>query len=143
MTNTWSLPQKESFCLSQFESNSNLAIPHKVAQELSSTLLNDKKIGIACSGGADSVFLTLLLFFQYSDLRKNLHLLHFNHLLRGKESELDEKFVKDSLPNFIPIFKLWYSLIKRMRLVFVHKNESLKIKKFTQANLSEKLSELK
>ena len=88
------IASKRSICLSQFESNSNLAIPHKVAQEISSTLLNDKKIGIACSGGADSVFLTLLLFFQYSDLRKNLHLLHFNHLLRGKESELDEKFVK-------------------------------------------------
>ena len=100
MTKPWSFPTKESICLSQFESNSNLSIPPKVAQELSSTLLNDKKIGIACSGGADSVFLTLLLFFLYSDLRKNLHLLHFNHLLRGKESELDEKFVKDLADYF-------------------------------------------
>ena len=95
MTKPWSFPKRESICLSQFESKSNLSIPPKVADELSSTLLNDKKIGVACSGGADSVFLTLLLYFKYSDLRKNLYLLHFNHLLRAEESDLDEKFVQN------------------------------------------------
>ena len=102
MTNPWSFPQKESICLSQFESNSNLAIPLKVAEELGSALLKDKKIGIACSGGADSVFLTLFLYFKYSDLRKNLHVLHFNHLLRAEESELDKKFVRD-LADYIDL----------------------------------------
>ena len=100
MTKPWSFPKKESICLSQFESNSNLSIPLKVAEELSSTLLNDKKMGIACSGGADSVFLTLLLFFKYPDLRENLHLLHFNHLLRAEESDFDEKFVQDLADYF-------------------------------------------
>ena len=100
MTKPWSFPTKESICLSQFESNSNLSIPLKVAEELSSTLLNDNKIGIACSGGADSVFLTLLLFFKYPDLRENLHLLHFNHQLRAEESDFDEKFVQDLADYF-------------------------------------------
>ena len=100
MTKPWSFPTKESICLSQFESNSNLSIPLKVAEELSSTLLNDKKIGIACSGGADSVFLTLLLFFKYPDIRENLHLLHFNHLLRAEDSDFDEKFVQDLAEYF-------------------------------------------
>ena len=95
MTNPWSLPQKESICLSQFEPNSNLTIPHNVEEVLNGALKNEKEIGIACSGGADSVFLTILLFYQYSHLRENLHLLHFNHLLRAEESDLDEKFVKD------------------------------------------------
>ena len=100
MTKPWSFPTKESICLSQFEPNSNLAIPLSVEDELESTLLKGKKIGIACSGGADSVFLTLLLCFKYSDLQKNLHLLHFNHLLRAEDSELDEKFVQDLADYF-------------------------------------------
>ena len=94
MTKPWSFPTKESICLSQFEANSNFSIPPKVAEELSSTLLNNKKIGIACSGGADSVFLTLLLFFN-TQISEKLHLLHFNHLMRAEDSELDEKFVQD------------------------------------------------
>ena len=100
MTKPWSFPTKESICLSQFESNSNLSIPLSVEDELGSTLLNENKIGIACSGGADSVFLTLLLFFKYSDLRENLHLLHFNHLLRAEESDFDETFVQDLADYF-------------------------------------------
>ena len=52
-----------------------------------------KKIYIACSGGADSVFLTLL--FSTEELRDRLTVLHFNHRLRGEESDQDERFVKE------------------------------------------------
>src|SRR5690242_17240120 len=49
-------------------------------------------IGVAVSGGADSVALLLLL----SELRKQLGIVlsvvHFNHKLRGRASYADEKF---------------------------------------------------
>ena len=50
MTKPWSFPTKESICL-QFESNSNLSIPLKVAEEISSTLLNDKKFNCVFGRG--------------------------------------------------------------------------------------------
>ncbi|HET8925938.1 MAG TPA: tRNA lysidine(34) synthetase TilS [Candidatus Acidoferrum sp.] len=50
-------------------------------------------VAVAVSGGADSVALLLLLL----ELRKRLGILlsvvHFNHKLRGKASDADEKFV--------------------------------------------------
>ncbi len=57
-----------------------------------------KKIYIACSGGADSVFLTL--FFSTEELRDRLTVLHFNHRLRGEESDQDERFVKELWREF-------------------------------------------
>ena len=52
----------------------------------------DKKAGfiIAVSGGADSI--TLLHAFKYLNLR--IYALHCNFNLRGKESNMDEQFVK-------------------------------------------------
>ena len=51
------------------------------------------RVGVAVSGGADSVALMRLLL----DLRVHLgivaSLVHFNHQLRGQESEADEQFV--------------------------------------------------
>src|SRR5260370_17915229 len=51
------------------------------------------RVGVAVSGGADSVALLLLLL----DLRKKLGIVpsvvHFNHKLRGKASDADEAFV--------------------------------------------------
>ena len=50
------------------------------------------RVGVALSGGADSVALLLLL----AELRKQLGIVlsvaHFNHKLRGKDSDGDEKF---------------------------------------------------
>lgn len=54
---------------------------------------DSKRIYIACSGGADSVFLTL--FFSGEELRDRLTVLHFNHRLRGEASDQDERFVRD------------------------------------------------
>ena len=51
------------------------------------------RVGVAVSGGADSVALLRLLL----ELRKQLgivpSLVHFNHKLRGEESDADEQFV--------------------------------------------------
>ncbi|MCH6255766.1 tRNA lysidine(34) synthetase TilS [Puniceicoccaceae bacterium K14] len=56
----------------------------------------NRKLFVACSGGADSVFL-LYWAFKYVEAigRVNdLEVLHFNHCLRGKESDGDALFVK-------------------------------------------------
>src|SRR5580692_9194971 len=54
-----------------------------------------ERLGVAVSGGADSVALLLLLL----ELREKIGFVpcvaHFNHKLRGKASDADEKFVAD------------------------------------------------
>ena len=47
---------------------------------------------VAVSGGADSVALLHILRELYPEI--SLHVLHFNHQLRGAESERDEEFVR-------------------------------------------------
>jgi len=51
------------------------------------------RIGIAVSGGADSVALLHLLLELQRQLGVLLSVAHFNHQLRGKASDDDEKFV--------------------------------------------------
>jgi tRNA(Ile)-lysidine synthase len=51
------------------------------------------RVGVAVSGGADSVALLLLLLELREKLGIVLSVVHFNHNLRGKASEADEKFV--------------------------------------------------
>ena len=51
------------------------------------------RVGVAVSGGADSVALLLLLLELRVKLGIVLSVLHFNHNLRGKASDDDEKFV--------------------------------------------------
>jgi tRNA(Ile)-lysidine synthase len=51
------------------------------------------RIGIAVSGGADSVALLHLLLELQRQLGVVLSLAHFNHQLRGRASDEDEKFV--------------------------------------------------
>ena len=41
------------------------------------------------------LFNNSLLFYKFPILRDRLVLCHFNHRLRGQDSELDQKFVKD------------------------------------------------
>jgi tRNA(Ile)-lysidine synthase len=52
-----------------------------------------ERIGVAVSGGADSVALLRLLDDLRSSLGIKLAVLHFNHQLRGAESDGDERFV--------------------------------------------------
>jgi tRNA(Ile)-lysidine synthase len=51
------------------------------------------RVGVAVSGGADSVALLLLLLELREKLGIVLSVVHFNHKLRGKASDADEKFV--------------------------------------------------
>ena len=52
-----------------------------------------ERVGVAVSGGADSVALLLVLLELREKLGIVLSVLHFNHKLRGKLSDADEKFV--------------------------------------------------
>ena len=51
------------------------------------------RVGVAVSGGADSVALLLLLLELREKLGIVLSVVHFNHKLRGKASDADEQFV--------------------------------------------------
>ena len=51
------------------------------------------RVGVAVSGGADSVALLRLLLELRGEIGLILSVVHFNHKLRGKESEEDERFV--------------------------------------------------
>jgi len=51
------------------------------------------RVGVAVSGGADSVALLCLLLELREKLGIVLSVVHFNHKLRGKASDADEKFV--------------------------------------------------
>ena len=58
----------------------------------------------AFSGGADSVALTYSLFLLKEKLGITLEAAHFNHHLRGEESDRDEQFVKDFCDRYdIPL----------------------------------------
>jgi tRNA(Ile)-lysidine synthase len=51
------------------------------------------RVGIGVSGGADSVALLLLLDELRGELGVRLVVMHFNHQLRGADSDADESFV--------------------------------------------------
>ena len=53
------------------------------------------RVGVAVSGGADSVALLLLLEELRKPLGLLLSILHFNHKLRGADSDADETFVRE------------------------------------------------
>lgn len=61
---------------------------HKILHE------SREMLSIACSGGADSVALTYLLYGEKM-LRPRLILLHFNHRLRGEAADRDMASVED------------------------------------------------
>ena len=54
-----------------------------------------ERVAVACSGGADSTALLLLLEELRERLGIRLAVLHFNHHLRGADSEEDERFVRN------------------------------------------------
>src|ERR1700752_3633858 len=66
---------------------------HLAASLHSPHLRPGARIGVAVSGGADSVALLLLLLELREKLGIVLSVVHFNHKLRGVESDEDEAFV--------------------------------------------------
>lgn len=52
-----------------------------------------ERVAVACSGGADSVALLLLLHELREELGIQLSVAHLNHQLRGAEADADEAFV--------------------------------------------------
>ena len=65
----------------------------RVAIEKQGVLRAGERVGVAVSGGADSVALLLLLLELRKQLGVVLSVAHFNHKLRGKHSDGDEEFV--------------------------------------------------
>jgi tRNA(Ile)-lysidine synthase len=53
------------------------------------------RVGVAVSGGADSVALLRLLLELRKELGVVLSVVHFNHQLRGADSDTDERFVAE------------------------------------------------
>jgi tRNA(Ile)-lysidine synthase len=53
-----------------------------------------ERVGVAVSGGADSVALLLLMMELRKQLGVVLSVVHFNHNLRGKSSDADETFAE-------------------------------------------------
>ena len=53
------------------------------------------RLGIAVSGGADSVALLRLMLELRDEMGVVLSVVHLNHKLRGVDSEGDEQFVRD------------------------------------------------
>ena len=54
----------------------------------------DERIGVAVSGGPDSVLLLYFMKLLASQIGLSLGAVHFNHRLRGAESDTDEAFVQ-------------------------------------------------
>ena len=63
------------------------------AIEKQGALRAGERVAVAVSGGADSVALLLLLLELRKPLGIVLSVVHFNHRIRGKASDADEKFV--------------------------------------------------
>lgn len=59
------------------------------------TFLHGKKVIVALSGGADSVCLLNALHEMKRELDITLETCHVNHMLRGEQSDSDERFVRD------------------------------------------------
>jgi tRNA(Ile)-lysidine synthase len=64
-----------------------------------------ERIGVAVSGGADSVALLRLLVETRAKLGMVLSVVHFNHQLRGADSDSDENFVRDLASQYgLPLY---------------------------------------
>jgi tRNA(Ile)-lysidine synthase len=80
---------------------SELHIPSHLIPETS------QKVFLAISGGLDSV----VLFHLLQDAQINVHLLHVNYNLRGEDSIMDEKFVRElAKKNAVPLSVLDYKM---------------------------------
>ncbi len=75
-----------------------------------------QRIGIAVSGGADSVALLNLLLQVREKLGVVLSVVHFNHKLRGRASDADEKFAaRLAARHALPFFSAHESISAKSR----------------------------
>ena len=54
-----------------------------------------QRVLVACSGGADSIFMLCQLWAQADELNIGLVVAHYNHRWRGEDSQLDATFVQE------------------------------------------------
>ena len=66
----------------------------KACAQMSELSERGAKIGVACSGGADSVFALYLVADVFAGNLANVYVLHYNHKVRA-DSDKDEKYVAD------------------------------------------------
>lgn len=75
----------------------------KVLKYLSSIIKNGDKVGIALSGGMDSMCLLYLVckFFDENNYdKKDINIININHKIRGKSSDSDSDFVRQISSDF-------------------------------------------
>jgi tRNA(Ile)-lysidine synthase len=76
-------------------------MPTELAQSVLSTIRHSRmliagdRVGVAVSGGADSLALLRLLESLRGELGITMCVVHFDHSLRGAESEADAEFVRE------------------------------------------------
>ena len=73
---------------------------------------NGDKILVALSGGPDSVFLLNFLIKYRKRFKIDLGIIHINHMLRGKEAILDEKFCRSLAEEYKIPFHTYRKNIK-------------------------------
>jgi len=71
----------------------------KIINTLSLQIRKNDHVILGFSGGPDSVFLLKMLIQLQKKTKFRIILAHINHMLRGKESDLDEKFAAESAKN--------------------------------------------
>lgn len=76
---------KTFICLAEYEDSALAALERELSE--------GGRVGVACSGGADSVFLLLSILSIFKDFAKRIVVLHFNHKVRPN-ADLDEDFVR-------------------------------------------------
>jgi tRNA(Ile)-lysidine synthase len=76
---------------------SQKSIPHRTYKfiQKNNLIQSGQKVIVAVSGGADSIALLDILLTLQEKLNIKISVCHFNHRLRGVESDGDEKFVRE------------------------------------------------
>jgi len=75
--------------------NKHKTAEQKTLENLEKLLKNQKTVVLGVSGGPDSVFLLNCLLNHPESHPLRIIVAHVNHCLRGKQSDLDEKFVRE------------------------------------------------
>ncbi len=82
---------------------------------IDASIKKGERIGVACSGGADSVFLLRALLSIFGDNTDKFTVLHFNHKAR-RNAEIDEAFVRSLCENLRISSKFGFSKTSPKRI---------------------------